>query len=173
MARFTDFLRNLFGARKVPAGQGPAPRPGGTAVLSPGQSGASATVEIAPRSVGRVRMSYSPSTDGDPDPGEIVWTWVPFEENDGRGKDRPVLVVAAESGGTVLAVQLTSKPHNRDAEFVPVGSGAWDGEHRPSWVRIDRVLRVHAQGMRREAAALDRPRYDTVAAALRARYGWS
>lgn len=173
MARFTDFLRNLFAPRTAPAGRTPAPSQGAAAGASPGQSGPAATVEIAPRSVGRVRMTYSPSTDGDPDPGEIVWTWVPFEENDGRGKDRPVLVVATEPGGTVLAVQLTSKPHNRDAEFVPVGSGAWDGEHRPSWVRIDRVLRVHTGGMRREAAALDRPRYDTVAAALRARYGWS
>ena len=57
-------------------------------------------------------MTYSPSTDGAPDPGEIVWTWVPFEENDGRGKDRPVVVVATETGGTVLAVQLTSKAHD-------------------------------------------------------------
>ena len=117
-------------------------------------------------------MSYSPSTDGDPDPGEIVWTWVPYEENDGRGKDRPVLVVAAEVGGTLLAVQLTSKSH-QGADFVPVGAGAWDGEHRPSWVRIDRVLRVHDGGMRREAAALDRKHYDEVATALQVRYGWS
>ena len=83
-------------------------------------------------------MTYSPITDGDPDPGEIVWTWVPFEERDGRGKDRPVLVVAAERGGTYLAVQLTSKPHPGDVEFVPIGvrqlglrGPAVVGEHRP------------------------------------------
>ena len=64
-------------------------------VSSPGQAGPSATVEIDPRDIGAVRMTYSPSTDGAPDPGEVVWTWVPFEERDGRGKDRPVLVVAA------------------------------------------------------------------------------
>jgi hypothetical protein len=29
---------------------------------------------------------------------------VPYEENDVRGKDRPVLVVAREPAGTVLAV---------------------------------------------------------------------
>jgi hypothetical protein len=46
-------------------------------------------VEADPHSIGPVRMSYSPRTDGAPDPGEVVWTWVPFEENDGRGKDRP------------------------------------------------------------------------------------
>jgi hypothetical protein len=27
-----------------------------------------------------VRTEYAPDHDGDPDPGEIVWTWVPFEE---------------------------------------------------------------------------------------------
>ena len=125
-----------------------------------------------PVAIGPVRMTYNPVTDGDPDPGEIVWTWVPFEEHDGRGKDRPVLVVAAETGGTVLAVQLTSRGHDGERDFVPIGAGAWDGEHRQSWVNIDRVIRVHATGMRREASALDEIEYQRVEAALRQRYGW-
>ena len=57
----------------------------------------------------RRELAYAPELDGQADPGEIVWTWVPYEENDGRGKDRPVLVVARERGGTLLAVQLSSK----------------------------------------------------------------
>lgn len=138
---------------------------------SPGQFGSTATTEA--HSVGAVQTSYNPSTDGDPDPGEIVWTWVPYEENDGRGKDRPVLVVAREPGGTLLAVQLTSKNHDGERDWVGVGAGRWDGEHRPSWVDISRVLRVHPDGMRREAAALDREPFDTVIDALRDRYGWS
>ena len=117
-------------------------------------------------------MTYSPSTDGAPDPGEVVWTWVPFEERDGRGKDRPVLVVAAESGGTYLAVQLTSKAHEGNAEFVPIGSGEWDSAGRPSWVNIDRVFRVHAGGMRRETAGLPAAAFAAVEARLRQRYGW-
>lgn len=144
---------------------------------APGRYGADATVEVDPRRIGAVRMTYHPTRDGDPDPGEIVWTWVPFEENDGRGKDRPVLVVASETAprgrsATVLAVQLTSKNHGGDADFVAIGSGSWDGEHRPSWVNIDRVMRVHPTGMRREAAALDERNYARVEAALRRRYGW-
>jgi hypothetical protein len=132
---------------------------------------------VEPTAVGAVRMSYHPDPDGDPDPGEIVWTWVPFEEHDGRGKDRPVLVVAAEvdragAERTVLAVQLTSKDHDGDGDFVSIGAGAWDGEHRPSWVNIDRVMRVHTAGMRREACSLDRQNYQRVEAALRRRYGW-
>ena len=140
---------------------------------SPGRTGTDRTVEIDPRAVGTVRTSYSPVLDGDPDPGEIVWTWVPYEENDGQGKDRPVLVVAVEAAGTVLVVQLTSKPHEGDAEFFPVGSGDWDSAHRPSWVNLERVLRVHPLGMRREASALGRKQFDAVAGRLRSRYGWS
>ena len=117
-------------------------------------------------------MTYSPQLDGQPDPGEVVWTWVPFEENDGRGKDRPVLVVATEAGNTYLAVQLTSKNHAGEGEFVAVGSGGWDHEKRPSWANLSRVLRVHDHGMRRESIGLDRERFDRVAQGLRSRYGW-
>jgi len=59
---------------------------------------------------------------------------VPFEERD--GKDRPVLVVAAErSGRSWLSVQLPSKSHQGDAEFVAIGAGAWDSAGRPSRAR--------------------------------------
>ncbi|MFE7615805.1 type II toxin-antitoxin system PemK/MazF family toxin [Streptomyces sp. NPDC057496] len=139
----------------------------------PGRAGPAATREADPLDVGPVRTSYAPDRDGDPDPGEIVWTWVPFEEGDGRGKDRPVLVVAREEAGTLLAVQLSSKQHDRDHEWVALGAGPWDGSGRPSWADLDRVLRVHEDGMRREACALDRNRFDLVAGRLRERYGWS
>ena len=118
-------------------------------------------------------MTYSPVTNGDPDPGEIVWTWVPFEERDGRGKDRPVLIVAVAPQGGFLAVQLTSKSHDQHrGDYIELGSGAWDAQGRPSWVNIDRVFRVQTNGMRREAAALDAGRFERVAAALVSRYGW-
>jgi len=139
---------------------------------SPGRFGASATAEVAPRSVGRVDIAYNPAVDGDADPGEIVWTWVPYEENDGRGKDRPVLVVAREAGGTLLGLQLTSKPHDGTWD-VGIGSGAWDSAGRPSWVRLERVFRLHQGGVRREAVALDRAAFGRVSAELVKRYGWA
>ncbi|MEU2600113.1 type II toxin-antitoxin system PemK/MazF family toxin [Streptomyces hirsutus] len=139
----------------------------------PGRLGPTATTEAEPGEVGRVRTEYSPQHDGDPDPGEIVWTWVPYEENDGRGKDRPVLVVAREPAGTFLAVQLSSKQRNGDRDWVPIGSGPWDRSGRDSWVAVDRVLRLHEDGMRREACALDRMRFNLVRHRLRERYGWN
>ncbi len=139
---------------------------------SPGQFGSEATTEVDPTRIARVKMSYSPHTDGHPDPGEIVWTWVPFEERDGRGKDRPVLVVASEISGSLLVAQLTSKNHAGEHDFVPIGMGQWDADGRASWVNLDRIFRVYPSGMRREAASLDSKRFALVARALRARYGW-
>ena len=138
----------------------------------PGRFGPTASTEADPREVGRVATEYSPAHDGDPDPGEIVWTWVPYEENDGRGKDRPVLVVAREAAGTLLAVQLTSKRHDA-SDWVAIGAGPWDRSGRDSWVLLDRVIRIHEDGMRREACALDRGRFNLVRNRLRERYGWS
>src|ERR1700742_2972389 len=138
-------------------------RPGGArsspadAVGSPGESGPDATVEVDPDRIGRVRTSYSPRSDGAPDPGEVVWAWVPFEEGDGRGKDRPVLVISRD-GPDLLALMLTSKDHHRDAadearwgrHWMDVGAGAWDRRGRPSEVRLDRVLRLSPRAVRRE-----------------------
>jgi hypothetical protein len=170
----SDAVRSGRRRGGAPARPAPGrPRPSRAAAGgSPGESGPDATVEVDPHRIGAVRTSYSPQTDGAPDPGEVVWTWVPFEENDGRGKDRPVLVVAAEPGGTYLAVQLTSKDHDGEADYVPLGAGGWDGGRRPSWASLDRVIRVRQGGMRREAAAVPREPFEQVAGRLHQRYGW-
>nr|WP_179435490.1 type II toxin-antitoxin system PemK/MazF family toxin [Microbacterium pseudoresistens] len=144
----------------------------GTLELSPGQGAGEETIEIDPRSIRDLRVSYSPDRDGDPDAGEIIWTWVPYAERDGRGKDRPVLVIGRQSDDRVYAVKLTSKSHDHDRDYLSIGSGSWDREGRESWVDIDQLYSVHHRGMRREAASLDRSRFDRVASILTGRYGW-
>ncbi|QJU54105.1 type II toxin-antitoxin system PemK/MazF family toxin [Herbiconiux sp. KACC 21604] len=138
---------------------------------SPGRFGSTATVEIDPRRVGAVRIAYNPRVDGSADPGEVVWTWVPYQEADGRGKDRPVLVIASEPGGTVLGVALTSKPHD-DRWDVAIGSGPWDPAGRPSWVRLERVFRLHQGGVRRRGVALGEREFGVVAGELERMFGW-
>jgi len=133
----------------------------------------SQTVQVDPERVRDVNVGYSPSRNRLPDSGEIIWTWVPYEENDGRGKDRPVLVIGRHSADRVYAVRMTSKAHDRDRDFISIGSGAWDGQGRESWVDIEQLYSVHHDGMRREAAALDAGRYSRVAQALIDRYGWA
>jgi hypothetical protein len=119
------------------------------------------------------KLVYAPDLDGRADPGEIVWTWVVYEDDPTRGKDRPVLVVGRDKR-TLLGLMLSSQDHHRnDPDWVPIGSGTWDHEGRASWVRLDRVLDVPEEGIRREGAILDRDRFEVVAARLRAEYSWS
>ena len=131
------------------------------------------TVRIDPGGIRDLRVEYAPSKDGAPDAGEVIWTWVPYEENDGRGKDRPVLVIGRQSAERVYAVRMTSKPHERDRDYLGIGAGGWDSQGRESWVDIEQLYSVHVDGMRREAAVLARRRYDRVAEALVSRYGWA
>lgn len=140
---------------------------------APGRAGATATVQLDLREPREVALTYAPDPDGAPDAGEIVWTWVPYVERDGRGKDRPVLVIARESRDRVYAVRLTSTPHPDSPDHLALGPGEWDSRSRPSWVDLAQLYSVHEAGMRREAAALDAVRFARVAQALRKRYGWS
>jgi len=118
--------------------------------------------------------SYEPEQDGEPDPGEVVWAWVAYEDDPARGKDRPVLVLGRD-GAELLCLQLTSKDHDRDAEdeasygryWMDVGSGGWDQEGRPSEVRLDRLLRLPESEVRREGAAMPRETFDAVVSAAR------
>lgn len=152
------------GRRKPAAGT--APRPGAAGPPSPGGP-------YPGDFVGTVRTTYSPSLDGVPDPGEIVWTWVPFEEDATQGKDRPVLLVGRD-GPWLLGLQLTSQDHAHDAAqearygryWMDIGSGPWDRQRRPSEVRLDRVVRVDPAAVRREGAVLDRRTFARVAEAM-------
>jgi hypothetical protein len=118
---------------------------------------------------GDVEPEYAPRADGQADPGEVVWAWVPYEEDHARGKDRPVLVVGHD-GPLLLALMLTSKDHDRDAadearwgrRWMDVGTGGWDRQRRPSEVRLDRVLRLDVGSVRREGCRLDRTVFDQV-----------
>jgi mRNA-degrading endonuclease toxin of MazEF toxin-antitoxin module len=128
------------------------------------------------RSDGHV-VVYAPERDGAPDPGEVVWAWVPFEDDPSQGKDRPVLVIGygpgrrAGEGERLLAVPLSSRDPSakRDAdEWVEVGRGSWDRGRRVSFANADRVLRYDPGAVRREGGALPRARFDAVVAKARA-----
>lgn len=119
-------------------------------------------------------VEYRPEIDGQPDPGEVVWGWVPYEDDPSQGKDRPVLVIA-ERDGRYVGLYLTSKDHDRDADdearygryWMDVGTGGWDSQGRPSEVRLDRLIELDPGSVRREGAALPREVFDQVIAAAR------
>ena len=157
-----SLLRTALGPAAVrpaaPAARGPV---GGVRDLAGGLDG--------------VDLVHRPQADGEPDPGEVVWAWVPYDEGDGRGKDRPVLVVGRR-GPDLVGLLLSSQDHDRDAadearhgrSWMDVGHGGWDPRGRPSEVRLDRLLLLPPGCARREGAALGRAVFDDVVTALRA-----
>ncbi len=119
-------------------------------------------------------LGYDPRPDGLPDPGEVVWAWVAYEDDPQQGKDRPVLLIGRR-GDRLLGLMLTSQDHDRDAadearhgrRWMDVGTGDWDRERRPSEVCLDRLLELDPSGVRREGAALDPATFDAVLVAAR------
>ena len=142
----------------------------GRAVASLGTS-----PRTAPAGRSALDTTWAGDADGRPDPGEIVWTWVPYEDDPSQGKDRPVLLIARRDAATLVGLQLTSKDHDRDAaqearagrHWMDIGSGAWDARGRPSEVRLNRLVEVREQDVRREGAVLDREVYERVVTAAR------
>ena len=138
----------------------PKPKPTPTPPRSPAGSAPSA-IDIE---LDGTRIEYTPSMDGDPDPGEVVWTWVPYEDDPTQGKDRPVVIVGRRRGALV-GVALTSKRNDREPQ-CEVGTGPWDREGRPSYAKLERVLEIDPRQVRREGAVLDRRRFDDLVVAL-------
>lgn len=176
MAGFKDFLNKALRLGKELLS--PPEQKGDRNSPSPGRQAPAAApsgTRTVPSSERARKITYAPDLDGAADPGEIVWTWVPFEEDASQGKDRPVLVVArAGRNDGLLGLMLSSQGHRADdANWVPIGSGAWDREGRDSYVRLDRVLEVPEHGIRREGAVVPHDRFDAVARELRSAHGWS
>ena len=121
-------------------------------------------------------LVWAPTPDDPtPSPGEVVWAWVPYEEDQDQGKDRPVLLIGHD-GDWLLGLQLTSFDHDLDAEqearagryWIDIGAGAWDSRGRRSEARVNRILRLDASAVRRDGAVLDEQIFAAVADAVRA-----
>jgi hypothetical protein len=164
-----NVLRELQQAVKITASVIAAVAPQPPAEITTGRPVTSTSFPTAQRAR---KLVYAPDLDGRADPGEIVWTWVVYEDDPTRGKDRPVLVVGRERTVLLGLMVSSQERHADDREWIGIGSGAWDYEGRESWVRLDRVLNVPEEGIRREGAILDREIFDVLAARLRADYSW-
>ena len=162
-------LRELQQAVKITANVIAAVAPQQPAAITAGRPVTSTSFPTARRAR---KLVYSPDLDGRADPGEVVWTWVVYEDDPTRGKDRPVLVVGRDRSVLLGLMVSSQERHAADPDWIGIGSGDWDYEGRQSWVRLDRVLDVPEEGIRREGAILRRETFDVVAARLRAEYAW-
>ena len=73
------------------------------------------------------------------------------------------MLLVGTSGRYLLGLMLTSKDHDGDArradDYVDIGTGPWDRQWRPSEAKLDRVLQIDPQDVRREGAILDVGRF--------------
>jgi hypothetical protein len=168
-----DHLIDLFrsasgkgsGSADTPAPRGRARKPKPSPTPKPSPAPKAAPSRDIDADSDELVFEYSPELDGDPDPGEVVWTWVPYEEDPTQGKDRPVVIVGRRRR-TMVGVALTSKRRDDDSQ-VPVGTGAWDREGRPSYAKIDRLLEIDPEQVRREGAVLPQRTFDELVVAVR------
>ncbi|KAA8967333.1 type II toxin-antitoxin system PemK/MazF family toxin [Mycobacterium sp.] len=137
---------------------GSAPTPPTT--ITPGRPVTNRSVPTACRAR---TLVYAPDLDGPADSGEIVWTWL-VHDDPTRGEDRPVLVVGRDQD-TLLGLALSDRQQ-------PAPGQQWVGIGSAGWARLDRVLDVPEESIRREGAILGREAFDVVAARLRADYSW-
>lgn len=173
----TAVLELIFGTEQQQKKGRPA-RPGGPPKGSTTRPTTGRPVTGRPASTGidasDVIIEYTPSLDGDADPGEVVWTWVPYDDDPSQGKDRPVVIVGRRGSGLassgLVGVALTSKQHDREPQ-VEVGTGPWDREDRTSYVKLERLLAVDPKQVRREGAVLGKRRFDEVIAGLEQLHG--
>ena len=68
-------------------------------------------------------------------------------------------------------MMLSSKDHD-GPDWLELGTGAWDRDERPSFLRLDRVFALDEDYIRREGSILDPERFARVAAALIRAHGW-
>jgi len=128
--------------------------------------------DAVPVAAADVTITFAPERDGDPDPGEVVWTWIPYEDDPNQGKDRPAVVIGV-AGPDLVVVPLSSQDHDGrgdEEEWVILGRGEWDRDGRFSYANVDRLLRVAPAVVRREGALLDRDAFDRVVAGVRNRH---
>ena len=134
--------------------------------LPSGPSGTADVHETLPDTRLRdVRIEYDPCLDGDPDPGEVVWTWVAYEDDPTQGKDRPVVIIGRD-GAHLAGVSLSSHGGDRH-DHAAVGTGSWDRDGRVSYARLDRVLAIDPATVRREGAILDPARFERLVEELK------
>ncbi|MGI5468975.1 type II toxin-antitoxin system PemK/MazF family toxin [Streptomyces sp. CA-132043] len=91
---------------------------------------------------------------GLPEPGEIWWAMVPFEDSAAQ-KDRPCLVLAVR-GGSALVAKITTRYHAERPGVIALPPGTvGDARNRASYLETDELREVAVTGFRRRAGTAD------------------
>ncbi|MFD5434414.1 type II toxin-antitoxin system PemK/MazF family toxin [Kitasatospora sp. NPDC091257] len=125
----------------------------GVALLAAAAAALVRRTRPAPRPAGPTGPKPRPGAG--PEPQEIWWAQVPFEDGPGS-KDRPCLVLRVR-GRTATVAKITSKHHAERPGVLPLPPGTvGDREGRASWLETDELREVPLSAFRRRAGAVDR-----------------
>ncbi|MFI8101825.1 type II toxin-antitoxin system PemK/MazF family toxin [Streptomyces sp. NPDC086023] len=96
-----------------------------------------------------------------PEPGEIWWAMVPFEDGPGE-KDRPCLVLAVR-GQVARVAKITSRYHDERPGVIALPPGVVGDAHgRPSFLETDELREVAVWDFRRRVGVVDPVLWDQV-----------
>ncbi len=146
------------GPRRPSGGDRQRPRPGATRPGPPPRRGAGtrsgAGAEASRPPAGPSRRTKRAAPSRLPEPREIWWAEVPFEDGPG-GKDRPCLVLH-RSARTATVLKITTKHHTERPGVLPLPPGTvGDRAHRASWLETDEAREVPLDAFRRRIGAVD------------------
>ncbi|WP_085207589.1 type II toxin-antitoxin system PemK/MazF family toxin [Streptomyces sp. Amel2xC10] len=137
-------------------GWGRGRRPPGRRSRPPGRAPGRPKGRAPSRPRGRTRGAV-----GRPQPAEIWWADVPFEDGPGA-KDRPCLVLGVR-GDRATVAKITSKYRDERAGVIPLPPGAvGDAQGRPSFLETDELRQVPLGGFRRRVGVVDPVLWDQV-----------
>ncbi|MFZ3557815.1 MULTISPECIES: type II toxin-antitoxin system PemK/MazF family toxin [unclassified Streptomyces] len=98
---------------------------------------------------------------GGPQPGDIWWALVPYEDGPG-GKDRPCLVLSVRRGVATVA-KITSRYHDERPGVIALPPGSVGDAHgRASYLETDELRSVPVGDFRRRAGVIDPGLWDQV-----------
>lgn len=113
------------------------------------------------RPAGRGTALRTRGREGGPQPAEIWWAGVPFEDRPGN-KDRPCLVLAVR-GERVTVAKITTKSGGGRAGVIPLPPGSvGDVRGRASFLQTDELRDVPLWDFRRRVGPVDPALWDQV-----------
>lgn len=97
-----------------------------------------------------------------PQPAEIWWANVPYEDRPGAAKDRPCLVLAVR-GRTATVAKITSRYRDERGGVIPLPPGAvGDARGRASYLETGELRSVPVAHFRRRVGVADPILWDQV-----------
>ncbi|AWB82439.1 hypothetical protein C3B44_08835 [Corynebacterium yudongzhengii] len=133
-----------------------------------------APIKVHPTGKRARALIYGPDIDGPADAGEIVWLRVPENGPNQPPVERAILVVGRSMNQELLGLLISPAPEHADEEnWFPIGSGQWQPTGEPCWLRLDRIIQVPENWVRRQGALFPERRFERLARVLRERFDWS